>query len=147
MASPIPTSISLTHVIFGSIALLALLWLRWRAQPLPYPPGPRPFPIIGNIFDMPQSKFAITWSRFGDEYGSLAWLKIPGQNFLVVNSFEAAKELLEKRTLAFTDRPRFIMINELLGFRDYSLFTGYNDTWKKQRTYFEGAPFCIGNQT
>lgn len=64
---------------------------------------------------MPHSKFAKTWTKFGEEYGSLTWLAIPGQSFLVINSLEAAKELLDKRALIFVERPRFTMLNELLG--------------------------------
>lgn len=68
-----------------------------------------------DILDMPQSKFSLTWSKFGEKYGPLTWLAIPGQNVLVVNSLEAAKELLEQRGLNYIDRPRFVMGSELLG--------------------------------
>ncbi|KAG8971536.1 hypothetical protein FRC05_011013 [Tulasnella sp. 425] len=107
------------------------------AQSLPYPPGPRPFPILGNILEMPQSKFAIAYTRLGEKYGPLTWLTIPGQNILVVNSYEAAKELLEKRAVTFADRPRFTMLNEVLGLSDYFAFTGYNNNWRKQRAYLK----------
>lgn len=71
--------------------------------------------LLSDILDMPQSRFSITWSKLGEEYGPLTWLSIPGQNILVINSFEAAKELLDKRALIFVERPRFTMIAELLG--------------------------------
>lgn len=107
---------------------------------------------------MPQSRFALTWTRFGEKYGPLTWLTVPGQNILVINSFEAAKELLETRPLLFADRPRFTMLTQLLGepltapigtqaspnyytptvgLGDYAVFNGYNSTWKKQRAHLK----------
>lgn len=104
---------------------------------MPYPPGPRALPVVGNVLDMPQSRFALTWTRFGEKYGPLTWLTVPGQNILVINSFEAAKELLETRPLLFADRPRFTMLTQLLGLGDYAVFNGYNSTWKKQRAHLK----------
>lgn len=70
---------------------------------------------MSDLLDMPQSKFAMTWSKFGEQFGPLTWLTIPGQTILVINSLEAAKELLDKRALIYIDRPRFTMASELVG--------------------------------
>lgn len=64
---------------------------------------------------MPLSKFSIAWSKLGERYGPLTRLTIPGQNILIINSLEAAKELLDKRALISVERPRFTMVTELLG--------------------------------
>ncbi|KIO27614.1 hypothetical protein M407DRAFT_72949 [Tulasnella calospora MUT 4182] len=88
---------------------------------------------------MPKSKFAITWSKFGEEYGPLTWLTIPGQNILVINSIEAAKELLDKRASNSVERPRFTMANELLGMSKLLSISGYNDMWRKQRSHLKHA--------
>lgn len=117
---------------------------------------------------MPQSKFAIAWTRLGEKYGPLTWLTIPGQNILVVNSYEAAKELLEKRAVTFADRPRFTMLNEVLGKHfarlvDVRLFTNWwarghrverllrvywiQQQLEKAARVLESAPFCTGGQT
>ncbi|KAG9003731.1 hypothetical protein FRB90_011131 [Tulasnella sp. 427] len=139
-------SLASTHVAFAAVALLALSLLRQRSkskQSLPYPPGPTPLPLIGNILNMPMSKFALKWTEFGEEYGPLTWLKIPGQNVLVINSFEVAKDLLEKRASIYADRPRFTMITELLGLADYFPFRPYDAKWKKQRAHLQ-APLSAG---
>lgn len=51
----------------------------------------------------------------GEEYGPLTSLTVPGQRFLIVNSMEAAKELLEKRGSTYVDRPKFVFLRKLLG--------------------------------
>jgi hypothetical protein len=35
-------------------------------------PGPRGYPIIGNVFDMPKSREWLHWARHKDVYGTLA---------------------------------------------------------------------------
>ena len=37
----------------ASLATLVLRWQRGKSRP-PYPPGPRGYPLIGNVLDVPQ---------------------------------------------------------------------------------------------
>ncbi|KIO27631.1 hypothetical protein M407DRAFT_73022 [Tulasnella calospora MUT 4182] len=134
--------ISGTHVAFAAGALLALALLssRYRARRhLSYPPGPRPLPLLGNILDIPRSQFALTWTELGRRYGPLTWLTVPGQTFLVLNSFEAAKELLERRGSIYLDRPRWVMLKELIGLSNYLVLSPANDFWRKQRSHLKHA--------
>lgn len=64
---------------------------------------------------MPRSEYALTWAKLGQQYGPVVWLAIPGQNFLILNSIEDAKELLEQRGSIYADRPRWVMAGELMG--------------------------------
>ncbi|KIO33200.1 hypothetical protein M407DRAFT_18053 [Tulasnella calospora MUT 4182] len=114
MPSQTPFPVSTLNAAFVIGTLLALILLsKYRVRSkLPYPPGPRPLPLVGNLFQAPQSRYALTWTEFGNRYGPLTWLTFPGQNFLVINSIEAAKELLEKRGLNYQDRPRWVMLRE-----------------------------------
>lgn len=71
-------SIGALDVLVALAAIAALFYLRkyltGQAQPyLPYPPGPRGLPLVGNIFDMPKD---ITpqeaYFNFGRKYGTPA---------------------------------------------------------------------------
>lgn len=64
---------------------------------------------------MPQEKFALTYSKWGAKYGPVTWITVPGQNILIVNTYEAMCELLDKRGATYIDRPRIVMIGELVG--------------------------------
>ena len=44
-----------------------------------------------------------------DSSGEVLYLNALGQSILVLNSYEAARELLDKRSANYSDRPRSIM--------------------------------------
>jgi len=63
----------LTTIAIGCVAVTRLA--RWIAQP-PLPPGPRGFPVIGNLLDVPPTsawKAFSTWSEKWGQYMTLMW--------------------------------------------------------------------------
>ena len=118
-------------------AFLAIRDYRIR-RGLPYPPGPRPLPIIGNLLDIPKEFSWLSYIEHSKKYGtmlSLVWLlvteQIPGdilsfhifgQVIVVLNSFKATKDLLEKRGDIYSDRP-VIPICEMYVFSTSTSFT------------------------
>ena len=43
-------------------------WSR-RTRGLPLPPGPKPLPFVGNMFDIPTSKMCEGYRNLTDKYG------------------------------------------------------------------------------
>jgi|HubBroStandDraft_3_1064219.scaffolds.fasta_scaffold1189761_1 hypothetical protein len=41
-----------------------------RRGGLPYPPGPRPLPIVGNILDIPKDFSWLAYTQFSKKYGT-----------------------------------------------------------------------------
>ena len=59
---------------FVTVALLAAAWLLHRRlsrnpKGLPLPPGPKPYPIIGNLFDVPREAAWKGFAKWSDTYG------------------------------------------------------------------------------
>ena len=64
----------LTSILDLFAALLLLFTIRAiydyrRRGGLPYPPGPRPLPIIGNLLDIPLEYSWLTYTRLSKKYG------------------------------------------------------------------------------
>ncbi|KAF8216822.1 cytochrome P450 [Mycena galopus ATCC 62051] len=124
-------------VLLLIILALAGLLKGWRAMSLPpFPPGPRRTPILGNLYDMPTELPWITYMDWGKQYGDVVHAEVFGNHILIVNSFKAAMELLEKRALIYSDRPSIPMI-PLMGW-DFSIaFMPYAEKWRQYRKLFD----------
>jgi len=65
---------STTDVLTGIVVLiLALIPLYWasKRELLSLPPGPKRWPLIGNLLDIPQSDVVKTYAEWARKYG--AW--------------------------------------------------------------------------
>ncbi len=137
MTLPVMLS-SLLTMADCAVLVITFLWLRLlqRRQAVVLPPGPKGYPLIGNIFDMMVSGLWEVAQKWGTRYGvsldaprgtavhhligsrpsltgDLIYLSSFGQSMIVINSYDIAVELLEKRSLNYSDRPNSVMLNEL----------------------------------
>ncbi|KAK0211153.1 cytochrome P450 [Desarmillaria ectypa] len=127
---------------------------RLRANPhrLPLPPGPKPLPIVGNLQDIPRDSEAARYNKLAREHGEspatlvffrsdtnagdLVFLSVFGKTILVVNTYQVANDLFEKRSSNYSDRNELPMINDLMGW-DWSFgHMPYGDRWKAHRKIF-----------
>ena len=92
-----------------------------RRRGLPYPPGPRPFPLIGNLFDIPKEFSWLSYTELSKKHGmiyfaakelliehmtgNVLFFRVFGNVIVVLNSIKAAKDLLESRGDIYSDRP------------------------------------------
>jgi hypothetical protein len=67
---PAPMSAFLSLSITVFIALLLAKYVTSRKQHRPYPPGPKPMPIIGNAFELPTIDAAEVYTAWGKKYNS-----------------------------------------------------------------------------
>jgi hypothetical protein len=95
------------------------------------PPGPRRYPLIGNITHIPTDNQEETFTEWGAQYGpsnfpsnhppaaltivpgDVVHIDIFGQSIIILNSLQAARDLLDKRSSIYSDRPRFVLLSEL----------------------------------
>jgi hypothetical protein len=96
-----------------------------RRTGYPYPPGPRPWPIIGNMLDIPSRLPGVAYADMSKQYGishipmalsgqllrgfsgDVMSLQLLGQVVVILSSSSAIKDLLERRGEVYSDRPVF----------------------------------------
>lgn len=76
---------------------------------------------VSDILDMPKSQAALGFSKLGEKYGPLTFIRVPGSYILIINSYDAACELVDKRGTLYADRPRREMMGELVGMMNLTL--------------------------
>ncbi|EEB88889.1 hypothetical protein MPER_13085 [Moniliophthora perniciosa FA553] len=106
----VPTAFACVLEFFPFIFLLRRKAFALRSQ---YPPGPKPFPLIGNLLQIPSINPEEIFRDWFHIYGDVMFIRIFSQPMVVLSTFEAAQELLEKRSAIYSDRPRFVLFSEL----------------------------------
>ncbi|KAI0029065.1 cytochrome P450 [Vararia minispora EC-137] len=98
-----------------------------------YPPGPPGLPLVGNLFDLPKDYAWIALTRYGKKYGDLVHLNVLGQHIIVINSYRAAVEMLDRKGSIYSDRPTFVMGSELCGYTKTLPLTPYGQRTRTMR--------------
>ncbi|PBL03378.1 cytochrome P450 [Armillaria gallica] len=128
-------SLLLETLASGILLLCCLFYLSRNRRRLPLPPGPQGFPLLGNLWDVPVEYPWVTYARWTATYGDVFYLDTPGNPTVVINSAQAADDLLEKRSGIYSDRPDFTMIN-LTGWGFSLGLMRYSDQWRTYRRMF-----------
>ncbi|KAG1879761.1 cytochrome P450 [Suillus subluteus] len=104
-----------------------------KKNPAPYPPGPRGWPLIGNVLDMPRIKPWLTFTEWGKKYGDITHIEVLGRHIIVLNSVKTAMEMMDRKSILYSDRPVLPMVGELVGWKDSLPGLSYGDRFRRQR--------------
>ncbi|KAH9888090.1 CyP450 monooxygenase [Cubamyces lactineus] len=116
-----------------SLAFVLQRWLRKRARKI-LPPGPRGLPLLGNIYDIPQTAPWVTYRDLKATYGDVICVRLLGHPVIVLNSLTAVNELLEKRSAIYSDRPvSVVSVSRTLNSIWILGFKPCDDDWRRTR--------------
>ncbi|KII90751.1 hypothetical protein PLICRDRAFT_174122 [Plicaturopsis crispa FD-325 SS-3] len=128
-----PAFVYVADLFLAGLALYFLkLVLGSKRLPAPLPPGPKAYPVIGNLLDMPTSKEWLAFTQWGQKYGDMAYAQVLGQPMVILNSAQIATDMLDKKSSIYSDRPVLPMGGELVGWKNTLVLVPYG---KRHRTY------------
>ena len=98
-------------MILEAAILIILLVLGWRLflfpSPKNLPPGPPPYPLIGNLTRLEGKPIHLAVTDLAKEYGKIFTLYLlGGQLCILINSISLAREALLSKKDDFAGRPR-----------------------------------------
>ncbi|XP_029988026.1 cytochrome P450 2J2-like [Sphaeramia orbicularis] len=126
-------------LIFVAVFILIADLIKNR-RPASFPPGPRMFPIVGNMLSVDHKKLHESMTKLSRTYGDVYSLRM-GQRFVVVvNGFDAVKEALITQGDSFAERP--VLALQLDMFKGLGLLFTNGNTWREQRRF---ALFTLRN--
>ena len=107
--------------ILGTGALLYAINRR-RKPSLPFPPGPKGLPLVGNLFQVPSELAWIKYHEWSTELSKLCrlladqlplsfttdtdilHLQVAGTHIIVLDNYDVAMDLLETRSSSYSGR-------------------------------------------
>ncbi|KXN85410.1 O-methylsterigmatocystin oxidoreductase [Leucoagaricus sp. SymC.cos] len=75
----------------------------------PLPPGPRPLPLFGNMFQIPQKDEWPIYEAWAKEYGPITYLTMLRTPMIVLSSLKVIRDLMDERSGIYSNRPLMAM--------------------------------------
>jgi hypothetical protein len=127
----------LTIILLSVCAAIAIyLFLRRSKDDPRLPPGPKGYPLIGNVLDisMNAGKFHFTVSDWAKKYGDIFSYKMFNRQFIVINSPDTIREALSKPyDWKLADRPpTFVGSVMMRSYKDV-IMALFDSNWQPRR--------------
>ena len=108
-----------------------------RTQRKFLPPGPKPFPVLGNIKDLPPDGELEYkhWLSHKDLYGGISSVTVMGMTMVPIHDKKMAHDILELNASKASGRPSMVMANKLCGYESIVLCQGYTPMFRRYRKY------------
>ncbi|XP_074580575.1 cytochrome P450 84A1-like [Curcuma longa] len=106
-----------------------------RRNKLPFPPGPPPLPVIGNMLIMDQLTHR-GLAKLSERYAAgvgLIHLRLGARRVFVVSTPAMARQVLQAQDAVFANRPATIAIAYLSYDRADMAFANYGPFWRQMR--------------
>ncbi|GAB1299655.1 Cytochrome P450 [Apodemus speciosus] len=139
----LPTGADLWPVAIFTVIFLLLVDLmhrrqRWAAR---YPPGPVPWPVLGNLPQMDFQNMPAGLQKMAQQlrcrFGDLFSLQLAFESVVVLNGLTVLREALVRYSEDTADRPP-LHFNDQLGFGPRSqgvVLARYGPAWRQQRRF------------
>ncbi|KAI3318890.1 putative O-methylsterigmatocystin oxidoreductase [Xylariaceae sp. AK1471] len=127
-------------IAVGVAAILLICHRTFRCKShLPLPPGPPGEPLVGHLRVIPAQRPEFQYAKWAKEYNTdILHFNVLGRSIVVLNSIEAAHDLLDKRGANYADRPRFVLF-EVMGWGVTLTFLRWSPQFKLHRKLLQSS--------
>ncbi|KAJ8522821.1 hypothetical protein ONZ45_g632 [Pleurotus djamor] len=127
-------------LLFLFVVVADTIRRRQLRRELPLPPGPSRLPFVGNLFSIPKTHQWLQYEKWAAEFSKwnhsdILYTEVCGTPNIILNTFEAANDLLNRRSAIYSDRPRLRMM-EMMGQNFNFGVLPYGDEWRARRRIF-----------
>ncbi|KAI8937455.1 hypothetical protein NX059_005177 [Plenodomus lindquistii] len=99
-------------------------------------PGPKGYPIIGAIPEVPEKNAFIKFADWGKQFGPIYQVNLAGHNHVWISSDQISKDLLAKKAAIYSDRPYIpALIDDNRTSAQYLPLLSRNDGHTRQRKF------------
>uniref|UniRef100_A0A3B3BU19 Cytochrome P450 2K1-like n=1 Tax=Oryzias melastigma TaxID=30732 RepID=A0A3B3BU19_ORYME len=128
----IPASVSLVWVIV-SVSVLLFLYVQLSVLSRREPPGPRPLPLLGNLFQVDLKRLDQSLFDLSKKYGPVFLVSFGPKKVVVLAGYRTVKQALVNQANEFGNRevtPIFYDFN-----KEHGILFANGDSWKEMRRF------------
>lgn len=103
-----------------------------------FPPGPRSFPVIGNLLQLGDHPY-LTFMEMRRKYGDVFLIKLGMVPVVVINGMEMVKQVLLKDGEKFAGRPDMHTFSFLAEGKSLTFSVNYGESWKLKKKIASSA--------
>nr|XP_056712811.1 cytochrome P450 2K4-like [Euleptes europaea] len=119
----------------------------WKTSTRDLPPGPRPWPLIGNLHLLDMKRPYRTLSELSKRYGPVFSFQLGFQKIVVLTGYETVKEALVNQADAFAERAEVPIFESIS--KGYGVVFSHGENWKVLRRFMLATlrDFGMGKRT
>ncbi|CRG92458.1 Cytochrome P450 71D7 [Talaromyces islandicus] len=100
------------------------------------PPGPPCVPILGNALQLPKAGIHLKFTEWAKTYGAIFSIMVGSSTTIVINSPYLVKQLLDKQSTNYSNRPNIYIAKELIMRGEQLMFLNPGDAWRRGRRLY-----------